>query len=90
MDMIRSIRSGLIVGGFSGGKPGTNGEFSGVAKNSYYVEDGEIQGAVSEIMINGNLADVLQNIRAISCETLSDGGIVVPYVLVDGIVISGK
>ena len=41
-------------------------------------------------MINGNLADVLQNIRAISSETLSDGGIVVPYVLVDGIVISGK
>lgn len=89
-DMIKSIKSGLIVGGFSGGKPGTNGEFSGVAKNSYYVEDGEIQGAVSEIMINGNLGEALQNIRAISCETLCDGGIVVPYVLVDGIVISGK
>ena len=89
-DMIKGIKAGLIVGGFSGGNPGTSGEFSGVAKNSYYVEDGEIQGAVSEVMINGNLGTALQNIRAISAETLCDGGMVVPYVLVDGIVISGK
>ena len=89
-EMIKSVKKGLIVGGFSGGHPSTNGEFSGVAKNSYYVENGEIKGAVSEVMINGNLGKALLNIKAISKELLVDGGIVSPYVLVDGIVVSGK
>ena len=88
--MIASVKRGLIVGGFSGGNPGTNGEFSGVAKNSYYVEDGQIKGAVSEVMINGNLGKALMHIRSISSEVLCDGGMVVPYVLVDNIVVSGK
>ena len=88
--MIAGVGKGLIVGGFSGGQPGTNGDFSGVAKNSYYVENGRIMGAVSEVMINGNLGNALKDIRAISSEYLADGGIVVPYVLVDNIVISGK
>ena len=38
-EMIASVDRGLIVGGFSGGQPGANGEFSGVAKNSFYVEN---------------------------------------------------
>ena len=88
--MIAGVKQGLIVGGFSGGNPGTSGDFSGVAKNSYYVEDGQIKGAVSEVMINGNLGNALKDIRAISSEVLADGGMVVPYVLVDNIVISGK
>jgi PmbA protein len=41
-------------------------------------------------MINGNLGAALKDIRAISSEVLADGGMVVPYVLVDNIVISGK
>ena len=89
-EMIAGVKQGLIVGGFSGGQPGTSGDFSGVAKNSYYVEDGKIKGAVSEVMINGNLGNALKDIRAISSEVLADGGMVVPYVLVDNIVISGK
>ncbi|MBQ3317713.1 MAG: TldD/PmbA family protein, partial [Spirochaetales bacterium] len=89
-EMIASVKKGLIVGGFSGGQPGASGEFSGVAKNSYYVEDGQIKGAVSELMINGNLGSALQDIRAISSEVLADGAMVVPYALVDNIVISGK
>ena len=88
--MITSVKRGLIVGGFSGGQPGASGEFSGVAKNSYYIEDGQIKGAVSEVMINGNLGSALMDIRAISDEVLADGGMVVPYVLVDNIVVSGK
>ena len=89
-EMIRSVEKGLIVGGFSGGQPGANGEFSGVAKNSYYIENGVIKGAVSEVMINGNLADALKKIRSISSEYVADGSMVVPYVLIDGIIVSGK
>ena len=89
-DMIRSIRRGLIVGGFSGGEPGANGEFSGVAKNSFYVEDGEIRGAVLETMISGNLAEVFSHVREISSELISDGNMAFPYLTADGITISGK
>ena len=89
-DMIAGVERGLIVGGFSGGEPGANGEFSGVAKNSFYIENGRIAGAVSETMINGNLEAVFKTVRAISREVICDGDSVFPYMASDGIVISGK
>lgn len=89
-EIIRGVKRGLIVGGFSGGAPGTNGEFSGVAKNSFYVEDGEIRGAVMETMINGNLAGVFQNVAALSGEQYSDGLSAFPYLAAEGITISGN
>jgi len=89
-EMIKGIKKGIIVGRFSGGQPGANGEFSGVAKNSFLVEDGRIKGAVSETMINGNLADLLNNLISISKETVADGNSVLPYMSFDKVVISGK
>ena len=89
-DMIRKIKKGLIIGRFSGGQPGINGDFSGVAKNSFLVEDGQIKGAVSETLINGNLAELLNNLVAISKETVADGTTVLPYMAFDKVVISGK
>ncbi|MFC2821472.1 MAG: TldD/PmbA family protein [Sphaerochaeta sp.] len=88
--IITGIDKGIIIGRFSGGTPGTNGDFSGVAKNSFYIEGGRIKGAVSELMINGNLAKMLMDIRSISSETVADGTTVIPYVCVDGLVVSGK
>lgn len=89
-DIIKNIKKGIIVGRFSGGQPGTNGDFSGVAKNSFLVEDGEIKGAITETMISGNLADLLNNLVAISEETVADGASVLPYMAFDKVVISGK
>ncbi len=78
------------MGGFSGGEPGANGEFSGVAKNSFYVENGEIKGAVMETMINGNLQDVFRNVTAVSKELVSDGRMAFPYLATEGVTISGN
>ena len=89
-ELIASVDKGLILGGFSGGQPGTNGEFSGVAKNSFLIEKGKVKCAVTETMVNGNLGEAFRNIRGITSEVLCDGGSVVPYIAVDGIVISGK
>ncbi len=89
-DIIKNVKEGIIVGDFSGGQPGTNGDFSGVAKNSYLVNEGKIVGPVSEAMINGNLATMLMNIVGISKETVCDGVSVLPYIAFDGIVVSGK
>ena len=89
-DIIKGIEKGVLIGRFSGGSPGTNGEFSGVAKNGFLIENGKIVSALSETMISGNLADMLNNLVAISKETLVDGSVVAPYMAFGGITVSGK
>lgn len=88
--LIKGISRGLLVGRFSGGHPGVNGEFSGVAKNSFLIEDGKIVGAVSETMISGNLIEMLRNLRGLSADTVCDGSFVLPWAAFDGITVSGK
>ena len=40
--------------------------------------------------ITGNLAEMIQHVVAISKETLAEGTSVMPYLAVDGVVVSGK
>ena len=61
-----------------------------MAKNSFLIENGKVKCAVTETMVNGNLGEAFRHIRGISKELLCDGESVVPYIAVDGIVISGK
>lgn len=89
-EIIAGIDKGILVGRFSGGEPGASGEFSGVAKNSFLIENGKVTDAVSETMISGNLAGMLKNIRGISLETVNDGGGDMPYAAFNGITVSGK
>ncbi len=89
-DMIAGVKKGLIVGSVSCGRPSANTELAGVAKNAFYVEDGKIVNAVMETMISFKISDLLQNITEISKETVCDGGMVVPYVKAEHVLISGK
>lgn len=89
-ELISGIGKGILVGRFSGGSPGINGEFSGVAKNSFLIEDGKITCALAETMINGNFADLVKNLYGVSSETVADGSSVLPYAAFSGVTISGK
>jgi len=89
-EMIAGIERGIIVGRFSGGEPGTSGDFSGVAKNSFLIENGKIKCALSETMISGNLGELLKNVIAISAESVCDGAGVLPYAAFGGVTVSGK
>lgn len=89
-EMIKSIDKGLIIGAISCGYPGANGEISGVAKQSFYVENGEVKGAVNETMVSFNLADMFLNIEDVSKETICNGMVVMPYIKVGNILVSGK
>lgn len=88
--MIKSVSKGILLCRFSGGNPSDNGDFSGVAKNSYYIENGEIQYPLSETMISGNLATLLKNIRHISQERINFGRVIFPWIQVSDVTISGK
>jgi PmbA protein len=89
-EMIQSVKKGLLVCRTSGGRPNDKGDFSTVAKNSYYIEDGKIQYPVNETMITGNIADMFMNIKAVSKECINFGTGIYPWVLVDNLTISGK
>ena len=83
--IIEGVEYGLLIGRFSGGIPGASGDLSGLAKNSYLIESGKIVCAVKECMINGNLADMLHSIRALSSEIVCNGSSCLPYIAVDGV-----
>jgi PmbA protein len=89
-DLIAGTKKGLLVSRYSGGSSNAGGEFSGVAKNSFLIEDGKLGPAVSETMISGNLAGMFRQVGGISRETVEDGSGSLPWVAVEGITISGK
>ena len=89
-EIISGIDKGILVMRFSGGSPAPSGEYSGVAKNSFLIENGKITDALTETMISGCVPDMLKKIRGISSDTLKDGNGSLPYIAFDGITISGK
>jgi len=89
-DMIKGIDKGIVLGRFSGASPGPSGDISGVAKNSFLIENGEVTDALGETMVSFNILDALKNIPAISKERNVDGYSLLPWVCMDGITISGK
>lgn len=88
--LVKSVDRGILLSRFSGGNPNDKGDFSGVAKNSYYIENGEIKYPVSEVMISGNLAEMLMSLKDISKERVNFGWKVMPWVQFGNINISGK
>jgi PmbA protein len=89
-ELIGGVRRGLLLARFSGGQPSTNGDFSGVAKNSYYIRDGKVAYPLSETMISGNLQELLRDVRAVSRERVDSGLAIEPWVAFGGVTISGK
>lgn len=89
-EIIKNTNRGIILGRFSGGQPANNGDFSGVAKNSFYVENGEIKYPISETMITSNLYEMFNNIDDISLEVINSGSSILPWIKVRGVNISGK
>ncbi|MBO4262122.1 MAG: TldD/PmbA family protein [Clostridia bacterium] len=89
-EIIKETDFGIYVARFSGGAPSINGDFSGVAKNSFLIEKGRLTYALSETMISGNLAELLNNIVDISEEQELDGANAIPYICFDGVTVSGE
>jgi len=87
-NMIKGIDKGILLNRFSGASPGPSGDVSGVAKNSFLIENGIITGALKETMVSFNIIDVLKKID-ISKERCQNGYSILPWCCFDGITISG-
>jgi PmbA protein len=85
---IASTKEGVLLCRFSAGNPAENGDVSGVAKNSYYIKDGEIQFPIGETMLAMNLFDIFNNVQSVSRETLNSGYIDLPWVKMTGVTVS--
>ncbi|GAA5214436.1 metallopeptidase TldD-related protein [Corallincola platygyrae] len=84
-EMVGSVKRGAIVNRLSMGDPAKNGDFSGVIKNSFYIEDGQQKHALSETMISGNVGKMLKNIVAVSKEFRDTGSFSSPWLQISGL-----
>ena len=89
-EVIAGIEKGILMGRFSGGSPSPAGDLSGVAKNSFLIENGQITKPLSEVMISGNLGNMLRDTVAVSLERECSGYWLLPWIRVSGVTISGK
>ncbi len=89
-DMISGVEKGILLGRFSGGQPSPSGDLSGVAKNSFLIENGKVTKPLSEVMIAGNLGDMLRDTVAVSQERENSGYWLLPWIRVSKVTISGK
>lgn len=89
-DIIKEIDKGILMCRFSGGQPNSNGDFSGVAKNSFYIENGEVKYPINETMISGNLYELFNNVLDISKERINLGYCNLPWISFDNMTILGK
>ncbi len=81
----------VLVDRFSGNVDPIKGDFSGVAKSSRLIVNGEDQGPVTETMIAGNAFDLANQIVMVSQNLESVGGsFMSPYVVADGVSVSGS
>lgn len=86
--LCEGVDHGAWVGRLSMGRPASNGDFSGVIKGSFEIVDGSRQGALSEVMISGNMSQMLKNISAVSRETLDSGSENLPWMRIGGLYFS--
>lgn len=84
------VKYGLYLGRVSGGAPAINGDFSIVAKNSFLIEDGVLTRPVSEVIVSGNLFEMLNAIADVSQERANDGITCIPWVRVNGLTANGR
>ena len=73
-DLIAGVEHGALVTRLSMGRPAANGDFSGIIKNSFIIEDGKVRTALAETMVAGNMASMLLDIDGISEEHIDYGG----------------
>lgn len=83
--LISGVERGAVVGRLAMGMPAANGDFSGVIKNSFLIDGGQVGPALSEVMVSGNMAQMLRDVVAVSTERVDTGDTCLPWLRISGL-----
>ncbi len=84
--LISEMKSGIILSRFSGNVNPVNGDFSGVVKGGRLVKNGQVQHAVKEVMVAGNVFDALrQHLTGVSKERKVIYDSILPFLRFDNV-----
>lgn len=86
--LLAALGRGIYVGRFSGNVDAVSGEFSGVAKCSFLVENGVKQHAIQETLVAGNVFDLLPNLVGVGDTLHHNDATALPWMLVDGVTVT--
>lgn len=85
-ELIEDVKQGIIIERFAGSQRTENGIFSGLAKGTQLIENGEISSPLTNVTIAGNVFDVLNNITGLGKKIkLADGIFRGPHIKTKGI-----
>jgi PmbA protein len=83
--LISEIDKGVLVTRFSGRADPVSGDFSGVAKGGYLIENGRISRSIRGTLIAGNGFEALKNLSGVSKEQERTFSFTLPYLRLEGI-----
>jgi len=89
-ELIAGVKEGLFVTRFSGNTNPVSGDFSGVAKAAYLIENGRLSRPVVGILIAGNAFDALTRISGVSEDRERIYNFTLPYLRVEGVSVTAE
>ncbi|MDY6966530.1 MAG: TldD/PmbA family protein [Halobacteriota archaeon] len=83
-DLIAETDNGVLITSVIGGHTANpvSGDFSLDGRNAYLVKDGSIEEPIKQVMISGNVFDLLKNINGLDTDVRMVGNVIVPTVRV--------
>lgn len=88
--IIQSIDKGLLVTRYSGSADPVSGDFSGVVKGGHLIEKGQLIQPVKEVMISGNIYQLLNQIAQISKDFQTISSYQIPYLQISDVSVTGS
>ncbi len=86
--IIKEIRKGVLVTRFSGNVSSVSGDFSGVVKGGFLIDNGRKKFPVKETLIAGNIYESISCVKNISKKRKMVGTFLLPYLCIDKISIT--
>ena len=87
-ELISDVKRGIMVTRFSGFPEPVSGNFSGVVKGGFLIEEGKLTRPLIETMISGNLFEILAKVSGLSCETERISTLVTPHIRIEDVSIT--
>lgn len=84
-ELISEMKKGVLVTRFSGRTDPISGDFSGVAKGAYLIENGRISRPIKGTLIAGNVFESLKTVSGVSSERERVFSFTLPYLRLEGI-----